>query len=729
MINFDSPLAAAAASPKGASPKSWSAHWPSVGSADSEASASPMMKFDSPLAAAAASPKAAAAKRALESSKVLAMHKALYSLSSSSSKSASPKAASPKAAAVPSPKSSRSSSSGSKKHKPAIKFKTKSPGAKGGPGLSDVKFGPAAAAAKLAPVVLAPVVSSASSASSASPKAASASPSPSPSPKAAAKGASAPMTIVPSSASATSLPALRKALEDATQMLAVRKAIAVREALAARSARTNKLPSAAEKRKEALAARSNFRDVKALVEKLSARVAAASAPMVVKAAPVILNVSSRNKRSSSSDGSPKKKTKKMKFSIKPLEKGAAPVPIVIVESPKGSIKGLSGIKFGPAAKAVKEKGPVFIAPVISPKGKSSDSWSRNIGRGNISKVVVDKLDWEESPKAAAAAPAPIVIVASPKAASPKGSIKGLSGIKFGPAAAKERLAPIVLAPVVSPPSSPKAAPAPMIVVKSPKAAAAAGRKAQVMLLSEIPDDIADFREKHLKAFGAAAMGRQTLRKKTDLLEGLDLAKQPEKKGNKTRRLERYERLLREGRITEAGRYMKSRKMLNEVMANLVPVENIKPEVLHKLGLPSKKGPPLGLRKKSSNYEPEEDFDLEVINIDNFGSPSKKRSSSKSRKRASAKPSGSSQSRKVGTGASFGKLAEALEKQAKQDAKQGVAFKPAPFSPKATYVIGLGGPADGKKGKHDISALHKKVVNLATSPTFNPYDPKKGKWMG
>ena len=146
-------------------------------------------------------------------------------------------------------------------------------------------------------------------------------------------------------------------------------------------------------------------------------------------------------------------------------------------------------------------------------------------------------------------------------------------------------------------------------------------------------------------------------------------KRVEKKGNKTRRLERYERLLREGRITEAGRYMKSRKMLNEVMANLVPVENIKPEVLHKLGLPSKKGPPLGLRKKSSNYEPEEDFDLEVINIDNFGSPSKKRSSSKSRKRASAKPSGSSQSRKVGTGASFGKLAEALEKQAKQDAKQ------------------------------------------------------------
>ena len=529
------------------------------------------------------------------------------------------------------------------------------------------------------------------------------------------------MTVVPSSASATSLPALRKALEDARQMLAVRKEIAVREALAARSARTNKLPSAAEKRKEALAARSNFRDVKALVEKLSARVAAASAPMVVKAAPVILNVSSRNKRSSSSDGSPKKKTKKMKFSIKPLEKGAAPAPIVIVESPKGSIKGLSGVKFGLAAKAAKEKGPVFIAPVISPKGKSSDSWSRNIGLEDSIKVAVDKLDWEESPKAAgpAAASVPMVVVKSPKAASPKAA-------------------------------SPKAAAAPK----------AAWRKSQAILLSEMPDDIAEFRKEHLKAFGAAAMGRQTLRKKTDLLAGLDLAKQPEKKGNKTRRLERYERLLREGRITEARRYMKNRKMLNEVMANLVPLENINPEVLNKLGSPSKKGSPLGLRKKSSNSEPEEDFDLEVVNIDNFGSPSKKgsplglrknssksepeknfdlevvdighvgspskkRSSSRSRKRSSAKPSGSSQSRKVGTGASFGKLAEALEKQAKQDAKQGVAFKPAPFSPKATYVIGLGGPADGKKGKHDISALHKKVVNPATSPAFKPHDPKKG----
>jgi hypothetical protein len=368
----------------------------------------------------------------------------------------------------------------------------------------------------------------------------------------------------------------------------------------------------------------------------------------------------------------------MKFSIKQLEKGAAPAPIVIVESPKG---------------------------------KSSDSWSRNIGLEDSIKAVVDKLDWEESPKAAAAAP--IVVVKSPKAASPKGSIKGLSSVKFGPAAAKERLAPIVLAPDVSPPSSPKAAAA------APKAA---WRKAQVMLLSEMQDDIAEFRKEHLKAFGAAAMGRQTLRKKTDLLAALDLAKPPEKKGNKTRRLEIYGRLLREGRIPEARRYMKRRNMLNEVMANLVPLENIKPEVLHKLDLPSKKGSPLGLRKKSSKSEPEEDFDLEDVNIDNFGSPSKKRSSSRSRKRASAKPSGSSQSRKVGTGASFGKMAEALEKQ---DAKLVVPFKPAPFSPKATYVIGLGSPADGKKGKHDISALHKKVVNLATSPTFKPHDPKKG----
>ena len=621
------------------------------------------------------------------------MRKALYSSSSSSSKSASSKGASSKAAAVPSPKNSWSSSSGSKKHKAAIKFKIKSPGAKGGPAAFPIVFpGPPGFKYKGAVVSAAPVVVAASpkavSAKGASPKAVSS-----------AKGAaSAPIIVIPSPAAATSLPALRKALADATQMLAVRKAIAVSEALAARTARTNKLPSADEKRREALAARTNFRDVKALVEKLSARVAAASAPMVVKAAakgaaakasapmvvkaaPVILNVSSRNKRSSSSDGSPKKKTKKMKFSIKPLEKGAAPVPIVIVESPKGSIKGLSGVTFGPAATAAKAKGPVFIVPAISPKGKSSDSWSRNIGRGNISKVVVDNLGWEESPKAApaAAAAARMVVVASPKAASPKAA--------------------------------------------SPKAAAA-GRKAQVMLLSEMQDDIAEFRKEHLKAFGSAVMGRQTLRKKTDLLAALDLAKQPEKKGKKTRRLERYERLLREGRITEARRYMKNRKMLNEVMANLVPLENIKPEVLQKLDSP------LGLIKKSSKSEPEVDSGLEVVNIDNYyGSPSKKRSSSRSRKRASAKPSGSSQSRKVGTGVSFGKMAEALEKQAKQDAKQGVAFKPAPFSPKATYVIGLRGAADGKKGKPDIAALHKKVVTRATSPTFKPDDPTNGAWAG
>ena len=395
--------------------------------------------------------------------------------------------------------------------------------------------------------------------------------------------------------------------------------------------------------------------------------------MVVKADPVILNVSSRNKWSSSSDGSPKKKTKKMKFSIKPLETGAAPASIVIVESPKGSIKGLSGVKFGPAAKAAKEKGSVFKAPVISPKGESSDSWSRNIGWGNISNVV-DKLDWEESQKAAAA-------------------------------------------------------PAPIVVVKSPKAAAAAGRKAQVMLLSEMPD-IAAFGKEHLKVFGAAAMGRQT--KKTDLLAGLDLAKQSEKKGNKTRRLERYGRLLREGRIPEAEHYMKSRKMLNEVTANVVPFENIKPKVLNKLGSPSKKGSHLGLKKKSSNSKPEHDSDLEVVDIGQVGSPSKKRSSSRSRKRASAKPSGSSQSRKVGTGASFGKMAEALEKQdAKQDAKQGVPFKPALFKepPKATYVIGLRGLTDDKKKKPNIDELHKQVVNRATSPTFNPDDPTKGAWAG
>ena len=530
--------------------------------------------------------------------------------------------ASPKAAS--SPKSSRSSSSGSPKAKHKIMVKIKPPSAKGAVALPVFFPGPpgfkskGAAAASLQAL---PMIDF-DSPKGASPKAVSS-----------AKGAaSAPIIVIPSPAAATSLPALRKALADATQMLAVRKAIAVSEALAARTARTNKLPSADEKIREALAARTNFRDVKALVEKLSARVAAASAPMVVKAAakgaaaaavapspvaesPVILNVSPRNQWSSSSDGSRKAKPK-LKFSIKPLAKAASPKAASVEPLPPGWL------------------GYMHSEPEVGAfYGKPEDDL----------------------------------------------------GIWVRPR----------------------------------------DRPVQV---SEVPDEIAEFMKGQSKAHLVKGVRGPKSRKRSNPL--LDLEKQLKEGMKKTKRLERYKRLIAEGRRIEAIKYMRKHNMLHEVMdmSHVVPVEDIGLEVvdIEQPSPSSKKGAPLGLRAQIK--EPFVDLNLEVVNIDQPSPSSKKRSSSGSRKRANAKPISSPHSRKVGKGASFGKMAEALEKKAKQDAKQVVPFKPAPFVPKSTYVVGVRGAEAGKKGDKTVDALHKERVNLATSPTFKPYDLKKGNWM-
>ena len=705
--------------------------------------------------------------------------------------------ASPKAAS--SPKSSWSSSSGSPKAKPKIMVKIKSPGAKGAAAALPVFFpgppgfkpkGAAAAAAAAAPVVVvaspkasAKAVSAAVAAAASlqaspmidfdSPKAAAAKgassvaassaslqaspmivlespkgakagfsavvglspralamqealyPSSSASPKAAsAKGASpkavsaakaaasAPIIVVPSPAAATSLPALRKLLADATEMLAVRKAIAVREALAARSARTNKLPSAAQKRIEALAARSNFREVKAMVEKLSARVAAASAPIVVvkaakgisskgakeaaakavsaaaslqaspminfdspkaaaavapspvvavapspvAAAPVILNVSPRNKWSSSSDGSRKAKPK-IKFSINPLAKAASP-------------------------KAASLLG-------VSPKGNSPNSvnWDTNVLIQQD--LPIGSQDWGESPKAASVEPLPPGWLGYMHPEPEVGAFYGKPEEDLG------------------------------IWVRP---------KDRPVKVSAVPDEIAEFMKGQSKAHVVKGMRGQKSRKRSNPL--LDLEKQLNDGLKKTKRLERYKRLIAEGRRREAIKYMRKHNMLHEVMdmSHVVPVEDIGLDVVN-IDQPSpssKKGAPLGLIAQIK--ESPVDLNLDVVNIDQLGTPSKKRSSSGSRKRASAKPSSSPHSRKVGKGASFGKMAEVLQKEAKQDA----AFKPAQFKepPKAksTYVVGVRGAEAGKKGDKTVDALHKKVVNLAISPTFKPHDPKKGNWM-
>ena len=171
------------------------------------------------------------------------------------------------------------------------------------------------------------------------------------------------------------------------------------------------------------------------------------------------------------------------------------------------------------------------------------------------------------------------------------------------------------------------------------------------------------------------------------------------------------------------------------------------EDLEKIGSPPKKGSPSGSRGKSGqpaedlelevvdldqyssplgsrgkSGQPAENLDLEVVDLDQFGSPSKKRSSSGSRKRSSGK---SSDSRSRKQGVSFGKMAEALKIQAEKDA----AFRPAQFKEEPKAVARASGAVAGKKEDPEVAALHKKVVNRATSPTFKPHDPEKGAWAG
>ena len=472
---------------------------------------------------------------------------------------------------------------------------------------------------------------------------------------------------------------------------------------------------------------------------LPASVAAslASSASSAAAAPVVLSVSPKHKWSSSSDGSPKAKPKIM-FKIKSsgalvggpgagaVAKVAAvqSAPMIILESPKG-IRELQDIKIGPAAAKVV---PVILAPAVSP------------------------LSSPKGAKGAKVASAPMVVVASPKVAK---GIRRLSDIKFGPAAAKAAAAGrVFLVPAVSPPSSPKAR------SSSPKAKEASveplppgwqgymhpdghmfyGKPDEDMGMWRRPKDrpvvvtpqseLAELRKKHsgpkarvsakLRARVAAAMGGPKSRKRSDAL--MDLEKNIESGLKRERKLERYRRLIQQGRRKEAIKYMRKHNMLHEVMdiSHVNPVEDLELEVVDfdPFGSPPKKGSPLGLRKKI--IQPAEVLDLEVVDFDPFGSPPKKGSPSGSRKRSSGKSS-DSRSRKIGK--SFGKMAELLEKEAAQD----TLFKPAQFKEKLKPVAGIRGAAAGKKEDPVVDALHKKVVNRATSPTFNPHDPKKGAW--
>jgi hypothetical protein len=71
------------------------------------------------------------------------------------------------------------------------------------------------------------------------------------------------------------------------------------------------------------------------------------------------------------------------------------------------------------------------------------------------------------------------------------------------------------------------------------------------------------------------------------------------------------------------------------------------------------------------------------------------------------------------------MAKALKIQAKQDA----VFRPTSFKEPPKPVARASGAAAGRKEDPAVAKLHKKVVNLATSPTFNQHDPSKGAWAG
>ena len=492
------------------------------------------------------------------------------------------------------------------------------------------------------------------------------------SPKA-VSAASAPMVVVPSprasAKAAEKAAALEKLIAKTREILAVRRVRAIGATAAAQSAKAHKSPSAAEKLEVARLAVAKFKAVKSTLEKASARagaLAAQSAPMVVVA--------------------------------------------------KG-IRGLPDVKLGPAA--YKGTPSIILAPVVSPssspkaksasswgapsKGKSSDSWSSNVVMKDD--IPVGQLDWGESPKA--------------KSASSWGApSKGKSSDSWSSNVVMKDDIPVGQ---LDWGESPKAKSASLM--SSLRASAkAASPKAKISA--------------KLRARGASAMGGPKSRKRSDPL--LELEKQIEAGVRKEKRLERYHRLIREGRRKEAMRYMRKHNMLHEVMdmSHVLRLEDLEkigsPSGLRgKSGQPAKDlelefvdldqyGSPLGSRGKSG--QPAKDLELEVVDFEPYGSSPKKRSSSGSRKRSSGK---SSDSRSRKQGASFGKMAEALKIQAKKDA----AFRPASFKEPPKPVARASGAVAGKNEDSAVAELHKKVVNLATSPTFKPHNPAHGRWAG
>ena len=450
----------------------------------------------------------------------------------------------------------------------------------------------------------------------------------------------------------------------------------------------------------------------------------------------------------------------------PKAVSAASAPMVVVPSPRASAKAaekaaaleklIAKTREILAVRRVRAIGATAAAQSAKAHKSPSAAEKLEVARLAVAKFKAVKSTLEKASARAgalAAQSAPMVVVAK--------GIRGLPDVTLGPAAYKGTPS-IILAPVVSPSSSPKAKSASSWGAPS-KGKSSDSWSSNVVMKDDIPVGQLDWGESpkaksaslmsslrasakaaspkakisaKLRARGASAMGGPKSRKRSDPL--LELEKQIEAGVRKEKRLERYHRLIREGRRKEAMRYMRKHNMLHEVMdmSHVLRLEDLEkigsPSGLRgKSGQPAKDlelefvdldqyGSPLGSRGKSD--QPAKDLELEVVDFEPYGSPPKKRSSSGSRKRSSGK---SSDSRSRKQGASFGKMAEALKIQAKKDA----AFRPASFKEPPKPVARASGAAAGKNEDPAVAKLHKKVVNRATSPTFKPHDPEKGAWAG
>jgi hypothetical protein len=171
----------------------------------------------------------------------------------------------------------------------------------------------------------------------------------------------------------------------------------------------------------------------------------------------------------------------------------------------------------------------------------------------------------------------------------------------------------------------------------------------------------------------------------------DLLKQIKTEDKVRKRLTRYYRLLREQRIPEAKKYYRKHNLSNHIdygmIGDMVEVGNSPSNVVDIT-------PP--------GYSPSD-----IINVSSSGeSPSGKK----------IQP------------LSFGQAYEKLVLPVKHKSHKGAeVVSKSDKSDKADKADKASHSSTSKKKATGLDQLHKKVMNIAVSPTFKPHDPRYGDW--